>query len=380
MKPTATNAETSHRSVEVALDGRSYNILIGPDLLTDAGRLIAPYLSRQRTTIITDETVAGLHLDSLTSSLESSGVTCRSIVLPAGEATKSFTHLEHICCDLLEAGLERGDRIVALGGGVIGDLAGFAAAVALRGIDFIQVPTTLLAQVDSSVGGKTGINTPQGKNLVGSFHQPLLVLADTTMLATLDDRQLRSGYAEVAKYGLLGDEPFFAWLEENAARLLAGDRDAQMTAIEKSCRAKAAIVAQDEREHGVRALLNLGHTFGHAFEAAAGYSDRLLHGEAVALGMAMAFRMSHEIGLCGDNTAGRVESHLRSVGLPTRPADLDMTLPGTDTLMNLMGKDKKASGGHLTFILVHGVGEAFVARDIERRTVHDFLERDLRSQ
>ena len=377
MDSTIANGEDGRRSVEVALDGRSYKIQIGPGLLAQAGPLITPHLNRRQTTIVTDETVAGLHLETLVSSLEDCGVTCRSIVLPAGEATKSFAHLEHICCDLLEAGLERGDLVVALGGGVIGDLAGFAAAVALRGIDFIQVPTTLLAQVDSSVGGKTGINTAQGKNLVGAFHQPLLVLADTGLLTTLNERQLRSGYAEVAKYGLLGDEPFFAWLEDNAAELLAGDPEAQMTAVEKSCLAKAAIVAEDEREHGVRALLNLGHTFGHAFEAAAGYSDRLLHGEAVALGMAMAFRMSHEMGLCGDNTAGRVEAHLRSVGLPTRPADLAFPLPGSYDLLKLMAKDKKASGGQLAFILVRGVGEAFVARDVEQQTVHDFLEREL---
>lgn len=377
MESTTANGADSRRSVEVALGGRSYRIEIGPGLLENAGPLIVPLLKRQRTTIVTDETVAGLHLQTLVSGLEGCGVACRSIVMPAGEATKSFEHLERICCNLLEAGLERGDIIIALGGGVIGDLAGFAAAVALRGIDFIQIPTTLLAQVDSSVGGKTGINTAQGKNLVGSFHQPLLVLADTGLLSTLDDRQLRSGYAEVAKYGLLGDEPFFAWLEDNAAGLLAGDQDAQMTAVEKSCLAKAAIVAKDEREHGVRALLNLGHTFGHAFEAAAGYSGRLMHGEAVALGMAMAFRMSQDMGLCGDNTAGRVEAHLRTVGLPTRPGDIAIDMPGPDDLLALMAKDKKASGGRLAFILVRGVGEAFVARDVEQQTVHEFLEREL---
>lgn len=377
MTPKMADDADSQSTVRVALAGRPYDILVGPGLLQQAGALIKPHLRLSRTTVITDETVAGLHLDTFVGAIEGEGIACTSIVLPAGEKTKSFAHLDRICGELLEAGIERGDLIVALGGGVVGDLAGFAAAVTLRGIDFVQMPTTLLAQVDSSVGGKTGINTPQGKNLVGAFHQPVLVIADTALLTTLDDRQMRAGYAEVAKYGLLGDEPFFAWLEDNAERLFAGDPATQISAIEKSCMAKAAIVAEDERESGVRALLNLGHTFGHAFEAAAGYSDKLLHGEAVALGMAMAFRMSSELGLCGNNSVARVEEHLKSVGLPTRVSDLSIAVPDAGELLSHMAKDKKAMDGELTFILVRGVGDAFVSRDVSPEQAHAFLEREV---
>ena len=377
MTPKTADDADSQGTVRVALAGRSYDIVIGPGLLRRAGALISPHLRLSRTTVITDETVAGLHLGTLVEAIESEGVACASIVLPAGEKTKNLAHLDRICGGLLEAGLERGDLIVALGGGVVGDLAGFAAAVTLRGIDFVQIPTTLLAQVDSSVGGKTGINTAQGKNLVGAFHQPVLVIADTGLLATLDQRQLRAGYAEVVKYGLLGDEPFFTWLEDNAAGLLSGDPAAQISAIERSCRAKASIVAQDERESGVRALLNLGHTFGHAFEAAAGFSDRLLHGEAVALGMAMAFRMSCELGLCGDNSVARVEEHLKSAGLPTRAGDLSGPAPDAGGLLSHMAKDKKALGGKPTFRLVRGIGEAFVSGNVSPQQVRAFLEREV---
>ncbi len=377
MTPKIAEDADSHSTVRVALAGRPYDILVGPGLLQRAGALIRPHLGRSRTTVVTDETVAALHLDTVVSAIESEGIKCASIVLPAGEKTKSIAHLDRVCGDLLEAGIERNDLIVALGGGVVGDLAGFAAAVTLRGIDFVQVPTTLLAQVDSSVGGKTGINTAHGKNLVGAFHQPVLVIADTSLLSTLDDRQMRAGYAEVVKYGLLGDEPFFAWLEDNAGQLFAGDPATQISAVERSCLAKAAIVAEDERESGVRALLNLGHTFGHAFEAAAGYSDKLLHGEAVALGMSMAFRMSCELGLCGNNSVARVEQHLKSVGLPTRVGDLSITVPDAGELVSHMAKDKKAMDGALTFILVRGVGEAFVSRDVSAEQAHAFLKREV---
>jgi 3-dehydroquinate synthase len=372
--------DSAERIVDVALAGRSYPIHIAHGLLADAGRLIAPRLARPKVVVVTDETVAGLHLAALTSSLDRADVESRAIVLPAGESTKSFASLERVCGDLLEHGIERGDTIVALGGGVIGDLAGFAAAVVLRGIGFVQIPTTLLAQVDSSVGGKTGINTPQGKNLVGAFHQPVLVLADTALLDTMSERDIRAGYAEVAKYGLIDRPEFFAWLEDNWKAVLGGDPQARIHAVETSCIAKAEVVADDEREQGRRALLNLGHTFGHAFEAAAGYSQRLLHGEAVALGMAMAFRFSAGQGLCPSRDADRAVAHLRACGLPTRPGDTGNDIPDTDGLLALMARDKKTRGGRLTFILAHGIGGTFVSRDVETADLRAFLDRELAGQ
>jgi len=365
------------RTVPVPLDGRAYDVLIGPDLLAEAGRLVAGRLGKARCGIVTDENVARYHLAALEASLRAEGRHKGSIILPAGEPTKSFRALGPLCERLLEMGLERGDLVVAFGGGVIGDLAGFAAGILRRGIRFVQIPTTLLAQVDSSVGGKTGINTPQGKNLIGVFHQPSLVIADTDVLKTLPAREMRAGYAEVVKYGLIGDAGFFGWLEQAFGGIFSYDQETLVAAIETSVKAKAAIVVRDEHETGDRALLNLGHTFGHALEAWTGYSDRLLHGEGVAIGMCLAFRFSESLGLCPAGTAERVTRHVRAVGLPTRLADIPGDAADAGELVRLMGQDKKVRDGRLTFILVRGIGEAFVSRDIEEATVRDFLAREI---
>jgi len=364
-------------TVHVALGERSYDIEIAAGLLGIAGARLKPLLKRPVTAIVTDTNVAGLHLNALEDALAGAGIASTPVVLPAGEASKSYQQLAILCDRLLAAGIERRDTIIALGGGVIGDLAGFAAAILRRGIDFIQIPTTLLAQVDSSVGGKTGINSPFGKNLIGAFHQPKAVLADIALLDTLPRRDLAAGYAEVAKYGLLGDAPFFEWLESAAPALLAGDRAARILAIRVSCEAKARIVAEDENELGVRALLNLGHTFAHALEAATGYGERLLHGEAVAVGMAMAFRFSERLQLCPQGSALRVTNHLVSVGLPASLADIPGDLPSAEALLGIMRQDKKAEAGKLTFILVRNIGEAFIARDIPDEKVMAFLGEEL---
>lgn len=365
------------RTVNVPLGGRAYDVLIGPDLLAEAGRLIAGRLGKARCGIVTDENVASHHLATLEASLRAEGRHKGSIVLKPGEATKSFRELGPLCERLLELGLERGDLVVAFGGGVIGDLAGFAAGILRRGIRFVQIPTTLLAQVDSSVGGKTGINTPQGKNLIGVFHQPSLVIADTDTLKTLPPREMRAGYAEVVKYGLLGDAGFFAWLEQAYDGIFGYDQETLVTAIETSVKAKAAIVARDEHETGDRALLNLGHTFGHALEAWTGYSDRLLHGEGVAIGMCLAFRFSESLGLCPGGTAERVSRHIAATGLPTKLSDIPGGKPDAAELVRLMGQDKKVKDGRLTFILVRNIGEAFVSRDVDEATVQGFLEREI---
>ncbi|MFA5952095.1 MAG: 3-dehydroquinate synthase [Hyphomicrobium sp.] len=379
--PTVVNslAATSRasRTVPVHLGERTYEVLIGPDLLAEAGRLIATRIKRARCGIVTDENVARHHLASLEASLRAEGRHKGTIVLTPGEATKSFRELAPLCEQLLEMGLERGDLVVAFGGGVIGDLAGFAAGILRRGVRFVQIPTSLLAQVDSSVGGKTGLNTPQGKNLIGVFHQPSLVIADTNVLRTLPPREMRAGYAEVAKYGLLGDAAFFVWLEKNHRDVFAFDPQALETAIETSVKAKAAIVARDEHETGDRALLNLGHTFGHALESWTGYSDRLLHGEGVAIGMCLAFRFSEELGLCPTGTAERVARHISAVGLPVRISDIPGGRADADELLRLMGQDKKVRDGQLTFILACNIGEAFVEADVPQEKVRQFLAREI---
>lgn len=365
------------RCVRVELAERAYDVLIGRDLIANAGLLIAQRLAGARCGIVTDQTVARHHLAALEAGLRPAAKLAGSVVLPAGEATKSFRELGPLCSRLLELGLERGDLVVAFGGGVIGDLAGFAASILRRGVRFVQIPTTLLAQVDSSVGGKTGINTAQGKNLIGVFHQPSLVLADTGVLETLPEREMRAGYAEIAKYGLLGDAAFFAWLEKNWKDVFAFEASALEHAIETSVSAKAAIVARDELETGDRALLNLGHTFGHALEAWTGYSTRLLHGEGVAIGMALAFRFSRELGLCSADAADRVTAHLGAVGLPTRIGDVPGGKANADQLIRLMAQDKKVRQGRATFILVRDVGQAFVTRDVDPDAVRDFLRREI---
>jgi len=355
------------RTVDVALDQRSYPIHIGAGLLGNATAILQTAGDWRRCAIVTDDKVARLHLETLQASLSEAGLAVDPVVVPAGEASKSFEQLAPLCEALLVRGIERGDAVVALGGGVIGDLAGFAASILRRGVALVQAPTTLLAQVDSSVGGKTGINTPQGKNLIGTFHQPRLVIADTDTLDTLPARELRAGYAEIVKYGLLGDADFFVWLEENGLALLRGDTEARADAIEKSCRMKADIVAEDEREAGERALLNLGHTFGHALEAWAGYSGDLLHGEAVAIGMGLAFKLSEQMGLCPRGRHERVTGHLRAAGLPVAIGALGACgrgLPEPAELITHMMQDKKVSGGRLTFILVRDVGEAVITRDV----------------
>jgi 3-dehydroquinate synthase len=363
-------------AVRVALGRRAYDVLIGTGLLARAPELIGARLGAARSVIVTDENVAARHLAPLEQGLAALGCHAGTVVLPPGEATKSFPALARLCERLLELGLERGGLVIALGGGVIGDLAGLAASLVRRGVRFVQVPTTLLAQVDSSVGGKTGINTAQGKNLVGTFHQPSLVLADIGALATLPAREFRAGYVEAAKYGLLGDAAFFGWLEHNRPAVAAQETAALAHVVATSVAGKAAIVARDETETGERMLLNLGHTFGHALEAWAGYSDRLLHGEAVAIGICLAFELSRELGLVGADAVQRVTAHLAAAGLPTRIADVPGT-PGPDaaTLTAIMGQDKKVRDGRLTFILVRGIGAAFVSRDVSAATVQGFLAR-----
>jgi 3-dehydroquinate synthase len=359
--------------IPLALGARSYDILVGPGLIEGAGALMAPVLRRPRTVIVTDSQVSDLFLAQLESSLDRAHIAHEAITLPPGEGTKDFAHLESLLDRLLDLRVERSTTLIALGGGVIGDLAGFAASVALRGIDFVQIPTTLLAQVDSSVGGKTGINTRRGKNLVGSFYQPRLVLADISALATLSTREFLAGYAEVVKYGLIGDAEFFAWLERNGTALLAGDADARRHAVAHSCRAKAATVAADEREEGARALLNFGHTFGHALEAETGFGSELLHGEAVALGMALAFELSARLGLCAPEDAARVRRHFAAIGLPTSLPRSAGRRWNADALLDHMARDKKVRDGKISFILVRGIGRAFVARDVDPAAVRALL-------
>jgi len=352
--------------IHVPLGNRAYDVHIGAGLLAQSGALIAPLLRRPRVAVITDETVAALHLDSLRAGLEAAGITMEALALPPGEATKSWSHLTRSTEWLLEQKIERNDVVIAFGGGVIGDLAGFAAAILRRGVRFVQLPTSLLAQVDSSVGGKTGINSPHGKNLIGAFHQPSLVLADTEVLGTLSARDYLAGYGEVVKYGLLGDYDFFQWLEGNASSAASGNMSARIRAVTRSVQMKAGIVSRDETEQGERALLNLGHTFCHALEAATGYSDRLLHGEGVAIGCALAFELSARLGLCPQEDPSRLRAHLRQMNMKTDLSDLAGDLPDADGLIALMAQDKKVSDGKLTFILAHGIGQAFSTSDVPR--------------
>ena len=362
-----------HRTVHVDLGARAYDVEIGPGLIAEAGARIAPLLARGRVAVLTDETVAGLHLDALRDGLAAGGVTMEALALPPGEATKGWPHLAQAVEWLLEQKVERRDLVVAFGGGVIGDLAGFAAAILRRGVRFVQIPTTLLAQVDSSVGGTTGINTGQGKNLVGAFHQPSLVLADTDVLGTLAPRDFLAGYGEVVKYGLLGDAAFFEWLEEMGPALAAGDASARVAAVTRSVEMKARIVERDETEQGDRALLNLGHTFCHALESATGYSDRLLHGEGVAIGCALAFELSSRLSLCSQEAPSRVRAHLKAMGMKTDLADIPGDLPGAEGLLALMGQDKKVVDGRLRFILARDIGAAFVADDVPGEAVLSVL-------
>ncbi|RJF84763.1 3-dehydroquinate synthase [Azospirillum cavernae] len=361
-------------TVRLDLGARSYDILVGDGVLSDAGERIAAVTKGRAPIVVTDANVAPLHLDSLNAAMIEAGIApSPAIILPAGEKTKDFGHFQTLLDDILGRGIERSTVLLALGGGVIGDITGFAAASALRGIDFIQVPTTLLSQVDSSVGGKTGINSRHGKNLIGAFHQPRLVIADTATLDTLPKREVLAGYAEVVKYGLIRLPDFFTWLEGNGQRVVDGDSAARRHAVTTSCRAKADIVGVDERESGDRALLNLGHTFGHALEAATGFGQTLLHGEGVSIGMALAFDLSVALGLCPAEDARRARAHLASVGLPVRPTDIPGVAWNVDELIRSMAKDKKVSDGRITFILANGIGQAFTRRDVDADAVRAVL-------
>ena len=377
---TAPLKHSADITVDVALGDRAYDIVIGRGVLASLGARVAALRPGVRTAIVTDRTVAKHWLEQTERSLTEAGIPASRIIVEEGEVSKTYAGLEKVSEALIAARIERNDLVIALGGGVVGDLAGFAAAILRRGVDFVQVPTSLLAQVDSSVGGKTGINSPQGKNLLGAFHQPVLVIADTSVLDTLSPRQFRAGYAEVAKYGVLGDEAFFTWLEANHADIFSGGA-AREHAIATSCRAKAAIVSRDERENGERALLNLGHTFGHALEAATGVSDRLFHGEGVSVGMVLAAEFSAKLGMISQGDAARVQRHLATVGLPTHLQDIagfaQEGLSDADALMALMAQDKKVKRGRLTFILLQAVGRAVVANDVEPALVRDFLQQKL---
>ncbi len=356
----------------VTLDNHAYEILVGERLLAKTGDHIKPLLARPHVIIISDETVAKFYLHRLVNSLEAAGIQHRSVIVPAGEGSKSLAQFSQLIEQVLEQKPSRNTTLIALGGGMIGDLTGFTASVLLRGVNFIQIPTTLLAQVDSSVGGKTGINSAFGKNLIGSFHQPVLVLSDVATLTTLPKRELLTGYAEMLKYGLLGDAALFDWLDANAGAMLEGDAALLTQAILTCCAAKAAIVEADEKERNVRALLNLGHTFGHALEAETGFGDTLLHGEAVAIGMMMAFEFSASIGLCPASDVEKIKAHYKKTCLPSSPKDVRATW-NVAALMEHFTRDKKALGNTLTFILAHGIGKAFVANDVAPEPLHHYL-------
>jgi 3-dehydroquinate synthase len=374
---TALASREGETIIEVALPGRSYTIVIGEDLLASSGRRIAAALKGARAAVVTDANVAALHLPALKASLSEQGLLLGEVIVEPGEASKGFPVLASLSERLLELGVERGDCVIAFGGGVVGDLAGFAASILRRGVRVVQMPTTLLAQVDSAIGGKTGIDTKQGKNLIGTFHQPSLVLSDISVLSTLAPREFRAGYAEVVKYGLLGDAPFFVWLETSWPKVFATVGAERRLAVETSARAKAVVIEADEKEEkGTRALLNLGHTFGHALEAFAGYSDRLLHGEAIAIGMRLAFTFSAELGLCPKSDVIRVERHLAAVGLPVSIGATPGGTPTPEAVLKLMAQDKKVKGGKLALILVRGIGQAFIEHDVKLPRLTEFLTRE----
>jgi len=379
---TKTGGPTgSETEIEVALASRGYPIVIGEDLAANAGQRLKALLPGARFAIVSDANVAALHLAPLKASLEAEGLFLGSAVVAPGEASKSFPVLAKLSETLLELGVERGDCVIAFGGGVVGDLAGFAGSILRRGVRVVQMPTTLLAQVDSAIGGKTGIDTKQGKNLIGTFHQPSLVLSDISVLSTLSEREFRAGYAEVAKYGLLGDAPFFAWLEDNWQDIFSGDTAKRRHAVETSARAKASIVMEDELEvSGKRALLNLGHTFGHALEAFAGFSDRLLHGEAISIGMRQAFAYSVERDLCSAEDAARAEAHFRAIGLPTEISTIPGDKPTPGEMLRLMAQDKKVKGGKMILVLARGIGKAFVENEVSMSELTDFLQRECAAQ
>ncbi|MDG1531604.1 MAG: 3-dehydroquinate synthase [Paracoccaceae bacterium] len=368
------------KTVDVNLGERSYQIEIGRGLLHEAGAKIAPMIRRQRLVVVTEETVASHHLATLIDGFNAAGITSEVLILPPGEATKSWGPLMQTVEWLLDEKVERGDIVVALGGGVIGDLVGFAAAILRRGVRFVQIPTSLLAQVDSSVGGKTGINAPHGKNLIGAFHQPSLVLADIDVLDTLTGRDFLAGMGEVVKYGALGDFAFFEWLEKNGEALVAGDKELRAEAVRWSCQMKADIVARDETEQGDRALLNLGHTFCHALEAATDYSDRLLHGEGVAIGCALAFETSAKLGLCSQEDPSRLRALLRANGQKTDLSDIEGDLPDAETFLALMGQDKKVVDGKLRFIMAREIGQTFVTADVPAQDVLSLLKEALKAR
>ncbi len=376
MPPEFDNPASS--TVPVALAGRSYDILIGRNLLPRTGGALAALAPGARAAIVTDENVASRHLPALEGSLKSAGITSISMILKPGEATKNWSDLGHVVDRILAEKLERGDLVIAFGGGVVGDLTGFAAAIVRRGMRYVQIPTTLLSQVDSSVGGKTAVNSPHGKNLIGAFHQPVMVIADTSLLDTLSEREFKAGYAEVVKYGLIDKPDFFEWLEAGAWRGIFSGGPEREEAVRISCAAKAAVVARDETELGDRALLNLGHTFGHALESITGYnSSRLVHGEGVAIGMALAHRFSQSLGLCNGQDGLRVTRHIEAVGLPTRLSQVPGGVGSVDALMHAIRQDKKVAQGRLTFILTRGIGQSFIAKDIEASAVERFLAAEL---
>ena len=366
--------------VPVALGARSYEVRIGAGLIARAGAEIAPFLKRPRVAVVTDDTVAAHHLLNLAEALEAQGIAMVALSVPPGEGSKGWEQYARVSEWLLEQKVERRDIVIAFGGGVVGDLVGFACATLRRGVRFVQIPTTLLAQVDSSVGGKTGINTAQGKNLIGAFHQPALVLADIAVLNTLESRDFLAGYGEVVKYGLLGDSAFFDWLETHGPALAAGDMALRQRAVKRSVEMKAGIVSRDETEEGERALLNLGHTFCHALEKATGYSSRLLHGEGVAIGCALAFELSQRLGLCSQEAPSRVRAHLRAMGMKVDISDIPGDLPDAAGLLALMGQDKKVVDGKLRFILARGIGQAFVADDVPGDAVTAVLANALRGR